>query len=178
MKYRGYRVDLVVTLALLTLLVLVGGQAAYGRVFVERPLLEELRSIPGVMTVSIEKVAANYNITMDLAAGSNFPTLYRQATEVAQQALGSSRFNLQIIDNRTTTLENLYRQMQIHIEEAVAQGNFSVAAKKINEIAEQARVQASFYVDEERVYLELHQNDAYLYAVRHRIFPQKGVATI
>ncbi|NLG86948.1 MAG: hypothetical protein GX489_07000 [Firmicutes bacterium] len=178
MKYRGYKIDLVVVLALLTLLILIGGHVAYERIFIEHPLLNQLQSIPGVVTASVEKATDSYNITLDSTVNNNLPTIYRQAAEVAQHILGSNHFALRIIDNRTTALENIYWQIQIYIEEAVAQGNFSVAAEKISELAKQAGVQANFYVDEERVYLELLQNEAYLYAVRPRTIPQKGVADL
>lgn len=178
MKYRGYKIDLVVVLALLTLLILIGGHVAYERIFIEHPLLNQLQSIPGVVTASVEKATDSYNITLGSTVNNNLPTIYRQAAEVAQHILGSNHFTLRIIDNRTTALETIYWQIQIYIEEAVAQGNFSVAAEKISELAKQAGVQANFYVDEERVYLELLQNEAYLYAVRPRTIPQKGVADL
>jgi hypothetical protein len=177
-KYRGYRVDVVLALALLTLVAFVGGQAFYGRMFIERPLLEQLQSVPGVTEVTVEKYVGSYDITLNLANESNLPTVYRQVTELTKRTLGSDSFELRVTDNRTPKLETLYRQMQIYIEEAVAQGNFSTAAEKLNEVASRFGVRERFYVDEEFVYLELYQDEAYLYAVRRRVLPRKEAGTI
>lgn len=176
MRYRGYRIDIILALALLTVIILAAGQIAYGRVCIERPLLEDLCTIPGIKEATLEKAAEGYIVKLNLSHVSSLPFVYRQAKDIAQTSLYPSNFTLKIIDNRNQLLDDLYWQMQIYIEEAIVQGNFSVAAEKLNELANFAEVNAKFHVDEECVYLELYQDQAYLYAVRHRIPPQKGAA--
>lgn len=174
MRYRGYRLDIIISLAVITVLILVAGQIAYGQVFIERPLLDELQNIPGVTTATVEKVAVGYDITLKLSPVSRLPSVYRQAYDVARKILDVDDFTIRIIDNRTPLLEDLYGQMQIHIEEAVMQGNFSAAAERLNEMAAIASVNEKFHVDEECIYLELYQDQAYLFEVRHRVLPQRG----
>jgi len=48
MRYRGYRVDIIVALALLTVLVLVGGQTVYRQIIGSNaPCYQDLRAVPG-----------------------------------------------------------------------------------------------------------------------------------
>ena len=178
MRYRGYRVDIIVALALLTVLILVGGQTVYRQLLVERPLLQELRTVPGVRAVIIDNTTTGYNITLDLLPVGNLSAVYRQAIYVIQRHLNPSDFSLKLADNRTPALEDLYWQMQIYIEEAIMKGNFSTTATKLGELAAVVGVNEKFYVDEECVYLELRQDATYLYAVRQRGQPQKEAAAL
>jgi len=166
-----------VALALLTVFILVGGQIAYGRFFVERPLLNELQSIPGVTTAKLEKTPAGHDIVLQISAVGNLPSVYQQAKDVARRNLSPDSFTLKIVDNRTPLLTELYWQMQIHIEEAVVQGNFATVAERISDLAATKGVSENFYVDEECIYLELYQDETYLYAVRHRVPPQRRTVT-
>ncbi|MDK2881666.1 MAG: hypothetical protein PWP58_1, partial [Bacillota bacterium] len=60
MKYRGYRVDVTLAVALLTLAVLLGARLAYARFLVERPLATELKALEGVQSVVLERSGAGY----------------------------------------------------------------------------------------------------------------------
>jgi len=173
MRYRGYRIDAIIAIALLTVPVLIGGQTFYKQVTVERPLADELQTISGVKKAIIAKTPAGYDITLDLSAVDNLPLVYRQAVSIIKKHLNPSTFSLQLVDSRTPALENLYWQAQTYIEEAAMRGNFSAIATKLTQLATEADAQLEFYVDEECIYLELYQDPHYLYAVRERYQPSK-----
>lgn len=168
MKYRGYRVDVTVAVALLTLAVLLGGRLAYARFLVERPLVAELKALRGVQSVTLERSDAGYVLHLKLAEVEDLPGLYRQIEKLGAERLGPGNFVVKIQDERTPALENVYYRIHYYLEEALVQGNFSAAAARIQSEARAAGVEERFYVDEGHIYLELIHGPAYLYEVRYR----------
>lgn len=169
MKYKGYRVEVVTAVALLTVAVLLGGHLAYIRLFVEKPLLRSLEQIAGVEKVRLSQADDRYVVTLELARVNDLAQVYRRAEELSRESLGPGNFLLKVADKRNPALENLYYRVHYYVEEALAQGNFSVAAEKIAAAAKSAGVKERFYVDEDHVYLELVQGENYLYEVRSRV---------
>ncbi|MDK2959883.1 MAG: hypothetical protein PWP12_67 [Bacillota bacterium] len=168
MKYRGYRVDVTLAVALLTLAVLLGARLAYARFLVERPLATELKALEGVQSVVLERSGAGYRLQVKLGEVKDLPGLYRQIEKLAAERLGPGNFALKIQDERTPALENVYYRIHYYLEEALTQGNFSTAAAKIHSEAQAAGIEERFYVDEGHIYLQLLDGPAYLYEVRYR----------
>ncbi|BCV25004.1 hypothetical protein [Gelria sp. Kuro-4] len=168
MKYRGYRVDVVAAVALLTVALLLGVRLAYVRYFVERPLVNELQALPGVKDVKLSQARGRYNVKLALGRVDNLAEVYRQAEELAAASLGPGGFNLMLADERTPALEQVYYEIHYYVEEALVRGNFSEAAERIQSAARAAGVEEKFYVDQGHVYVELTQGPGYLYEVHQR----------
>jgi|GEM_PF-4830477 len=98
MKYRGYRVDVTLAVALLTLAVLLGGRLAYARFLVERPLVAELEALSGVQSVTLERSDAGYVLHLKLAEVKDLPGLYRQI-----EKLGASRMSVRRLSKASIT---------------------------------------------------------------------------
>ncbi|HKM39176.1 MAG TPA: hypothetical protein VJ036_02800 [bacterium] len=178
MRYRGYRVDVIIAIALLTVPILLGAQSIHRQIWMERPLSKDLQAIAGVKTATVNRKPDRYDIILNLLIVDSLPIVYRQAVCIAEKHLKSLPFSIQLIDNRTPNLEDLYWQMQIYIEEAVMLGNFGAAATNLHRLAFNAGAETQFYVDKDHIYLELRQNETYLYAVRERIIPHKEVKAL
>ncbi|HHY92057.1 MAG TPA: hypothetical protein GX511_01795 [Firmicutes bacterium] len=168
MKYRGYRVDVVGAVALLTVALLLTGRLAYTRYLVEKPLVRELKALPGVQGVELGQEHGRYVIRLELTQAANLAEVYRKAEQTSGESLGQGRFELKIIDKRSPELEDLYYRLHYYVEEALVRGNFSEAAARIESVAQAAGVKEKLYVDRGHVYIELSQGQHFLYEVRER----------
>lgn len=73
---------------------------------------------------------------------------------------------LDIIDRRDQELEEVFRRMRIHIEEALSTGSFSAMSQAIEEEGREAGLDRwGVGVDSDYVYVQLHKGESYLYEI-------------
>ncbi len=162
---RDNRLTFVIALAV-TVAVLVAGQLLWQKYAVARPLGTGLQGIPGVTAANWAE-NKNGDITINVTLGSvdNLAKTYGEIGETAKTILGKRPAAINLTDSRTPELETLYHAVHFHLQEAVATGNFSAMADRVDAKARDAGAQARVYVDARSVYLQLHKADAALYAV-------------
>ncbi|MDR7865737.1 MAG: hypothetical protein RIN56_02910 [Sporomusaceae bacterium] len=162
---RDNRLMFVIALAV-TVAVLVTGQLLWQKYAVARPLGASLQGIAGVTAASWDE-NKNGDITINVTLGGvdNLAKTYGEIGETAKTVLGKRPARINLGDNRTPELEEIYHAVHFHLQEAVATGNFSAMADRVDAKARAAGAQAKLYVDARNVYLQLRKADASLYAV-------------
>jgi hypothetical protein len=162
---RDNRLTFVIALAV-TVAVLVAGQLLWQKFAVARPLGSGLQGIAGVTAAGWDESKTG-EITINVTLGNvdNLAKTYGEIGETAKTILGKRPARINIADSRTPELEALYHAVHFHLQEAVATGNFSAMADRVDAKARAAGAEAKVYVDARSVYLQLHKAGASLYAV-------------
>ncbi|WP_406678483.1 hypothetical protein [Moorella sp. ACPs] len=166
MHFKGWRLHFIFLAALLTFGLLTGGQWAYRHYSQEKPLADTLKANPAVQEAEVTRTAQGLEVRVILGPGADLPQVYRQVQEAVDKLYGREQVKLVIQDRRSPALENLWRQSQFAVYEAAVRGSFTQMAATVERLARQAGVdQYAVNVDDNYIYLQFSQGQAYLYQV-------------
>lgn len=156
-------IALIITLASLYI-----GQAVWQNYAVDLPLDKTLHDIDGVEKVTLDnsrKINDNIAIYVTLNNTANLQEAHKEISKKIDQTLKGSRYTLEIKDNRSPELEQVYYDIHYYIQKAIVDGDFPMLEAMVREKADSAGAAAKVYVDEQNIYLQLVKNDSNLYAV-------------
>lgn len=163
---------------IVTLAGLYTGQAAWQKYAVDLPLDKALHEINGVEEAFWNK-GNNKNDVMSiyvkLGSTANFQKTYEEINKTIKETIKNRQYNLEIKDNRSPELDQIYYGLHCHIQKAIADGDFPLLEEKVREKASAAGVVSKLYVDEQNIYLQLSKNNSSLYNVAVRHFDRSGV---
>ncbi|MEX2356511.1 MAG: hypothetical protein WD535_05685 [Thermaerobacterales bacterium] len=169
MVYRGFHLGKILLLGAFTLLVLFGAGKLYEWRSIERPLQETLAGRPDVVSVELTGSGRQLEATVLLGDVSNLRESYVEIQKSAADISGDGAPDVRVQDRRTAQLIDDYYALHYFIHEAATRGNFSQMAEALERAgAARGLDRTVFYVDEERIYLQLHRGAGYLYEVLQR----------
>jgi len=148
------------------------GQALWQNYAVDAPLDKALSGIEGVEKVTWHN-GKNVNsiVDIDISLGdiANIKKTYDEITEKAEETLKEKEYTVSIKDSRTPELEQIYYDINNHIQKAVMDGNFPLLDEEVHEKAKEIGASAKVYVDEHNIYLQLSKSGSQLYSITARI---------
>jgi len=146
---------------------LFSGLGFYNNYIVKKPLVQALNNIDGVQEVKLDKTEEDYRIIVASKQVENLQSFYMQLDEAAAEYLDRGEYKLQLIDCRDQHLNDLYSQLQPSIYEALAKDNYTWLQAEIGKQIKGSSPDTGyqFYIDENRIYLQMIQGDKSLYAV-------------
>lgn len=147
---------------------LFGGSFLVNRQTVSEPLKSLYASSEVVVSHTIDRAEERQVITVRLSETADLAEAYKLLNDDTKRVLKGAPFMIKLEDNRNPELEQLFRRVNLYVQEALATGQFSAMADRVAEEAAKAGATAQFAVDSERVYIALRQGDAYLYSVVER----------
>ncbi|MHB9094765.1 MAG: hypothetical protein ACYC21_08830 [Eubacteriales bacterium] len=175
MQIKGIRINVVIAAIVITLAVLLTIQFLYQKYDVEQPLFKLYSQTKLVEKApKIEQKGNRVNVILDVKKTENLRLAYQDLENYTEQVMGSTKFSIQLKDNRTNTLENAYYQSQFVIYEALAKGNFTDMAKVIQQNAAKIDAKSRVFIDNDNIYVEILKGDNYLY----EIIPRKPDTTL
>ncbi|QGT99643.1 hypothetical protein SYNTR_1050 [Candidatus Syntrophocurvum alkaliphilum] len=154
-------ISLVVVLGLLF-----GGYNLYNTIGVHNPVKGELSEIPEIQDVKIEKVDRKDVFKIQLGKTTNLKKVYTDTTKVLNSKYDPENYELIILDNSNNELEKAYDNLHLAIYEAIANNQFLWLDKQLEE--KQKNYDYKLFVDEENLYLQLEQENYYIYKVLDR----------
>jgi hypothetical protein len=158
LQLSGLDIKRIIIVFIVTLLVLYGGRAASYSLQVRRPLHEFFTQQTEVIDYSVQQGREGICVRVELDDAQ----LWAGIAEVT----GRIPAVLDVTDRRNHGLEETFRSMRIHIEEALATGSFYAMAQAIDEEAKEAGLDRwSVGVDSDYVYVQLHKGESYLYEI-------------
>lgn len=156
-------IALIITIAILYI-----GQALWRNYAINLPLDKALHGISGVEKITWDN-SNNINNTMSiyvtLGNTANIQETYKEIKSKIEQTLKGRRYTLEIKDNRSPELEQVYYDIHYYIQKAIVDGDFPMLEKKAREKAGLAGAGVKVYVDEQNVYMQLTKNGNSLYNV-------------
>lgn len=154
----------VVFYALLVFFLLSGGNYLYKTYYLGLSLTRDLVKIPGVEKATLDQTKEGLTVVVDLGEVSCLQETYQEVASAVQARFPSAKISLK--DKRNPELVKLCREIQFAVEEAIACGNFRMLPALLTEKAEAAHLKNyGMTIDSENIYLQLHDQKGYLYAV-------------
>lgn len=174
MKIKGIRLNVVIAVIAITLAVLLTIQFLYQKYNVEQPLFKLYSQTKLVEKAPIIEQKGNLvNVILDVKKTENLKLAYQDLNNYTEQVMGSTKFTIQLKDNRNKALEDVYYQSQFIIYEALAKGNFTTMAAVIQQNAAKVGADALVFIDNDHIYVEILKGNNYLY----EIIPRKQITT-
>ena len=171
MQWHGLRIPVILLALLIGLGVFFGVRWLYNKFSLEEPLAGALKANQDVQSFEIEKGRAVTRITVHLAPTPNLKETYRELHRQVQSVLGRQRFEIKIVDNRDEKLTRLFYAGQFAVYEAIKRGNYREMIKDLEAEAAKYGATAVVFLDQENVYLQLQNQEHYLYEIIPRREP-------
>jgi|GEM_PF-332037 len=141
-----------------------GGQWLFEWSTVREPLRRALSANPAVESFTVT-YRPTVVVTVDLAPTEDLRATYRDLHDAVARVVKTRPFKLELRDRRNGQLEEVWYHSQYSIYRAAADGDFPAMADVVEREAERAGARARVFVDEANIYVQLRQDEAYLYAV-------------
>ena len=170
MPWRGFRIHVILLSLVVGLSVFFGIRWIYNKFGTDVPLAEALSVHKAVQSYTIDRKRPVVRVVIQLGPTADLKETYRDLFELVRSFLGNRPFELQIKDNRDDKLERAYYYAQFAVYEAIRLGNFREMVRFIEEEAAKEGAKATVSLDQENVYIQLEDNDHYLY----EIIPLRG----
>lgn len=170
------RLTTVITVLIVTLCILLGGQYLYESYYVKNDLQEEIGRIVPAGKIRIAKDEDPPAVYIRSAEIENLQTVYLNTEKIVRRQLGPG-YKIIFIDERTPEIESLYEKCGFIIQEAIATGGFQEMDRRVGDLARTAGIRSHLSIDSSNIYLELHDDRGYLYEVIPR-FPGHGQQNI
>ena len=158
-----------------TFALLVAGTGLVRRQGVDRPLLNAVRRVSGVLEAKTAVQGDQTVVTVRLGEVPDLQATYRSLDQAVQSVRGVGSYRLLVTDDRTPWLSEAYYRLHYGLQEGNATGRFTRMAETVQRGATTMGLQRyRLYVDKDRIYLALYQDGHYLYEVLPRQVPVTG----
>ncbi len=166
MQLLGLDIRRIAIVFIITVVALYGVRTANYSLKVRRPLHQFFTQQAEVMDYTFSECAEGLCVSVDLDNVQDIQSEYAQLWAGIEEATGRMPAVLNVTDRRDKGLEETFRCMRIHVEEALARGSFYAMSQAIDEQAKEAGLERwSVGVDGDYVYVQLHKGESYLYEV-------------
>ncbi len=171
MKNGQLKVVTVLIVLGVTLGLLLFAQKYYNSSFVERPVIKALQEIKFVDNVNVSKLEDVYYFKVQIKQVGNIQYEYNKVNDVIKDNIKGKDYQLDVGSKPNEKLQNELEYLELSIYEAMAKNNYIW----LDEIFRQAAKQDSFtyklFIDEQRLYIQLADQDHFLYEVIERSTP-------
>lgn len=166
MKNSEFRVVIAILALVVMLGLLWGGFTLYNKLGIEEPLTKDLQAIEAISDVSITKNKI-YVIEVKMGKVEDIQNVYGSLITTIESKLGEEDYKLVIIDKENKVLKDLYKKLQPAIYQALANNEFMWLDETLAKTFKDG-VSYNLFVDEKNLYIQLFNDDAYMYKVLPR----------
>lgn len=154
------RIRIVPTLVVIvvSLLILFGGWAIYRNFGLEHPTEQALVKIQSVQNADVLVSNQVRVVKITVKNVKDLQTTYHKIKQVVAQSLGSDT-QIQVIDNRTDALTNLYQTLQPALYEGIHKGNYTEMIQSITNNVQKSGATAKVTMDSKYIYIQLVQGN-------------------
>ncbi|MEL7564292.1 MAG: hypothetical protein AAGU27_05350 [Dehalobacterium sp.] len=139
---------------------LVGGQIFFKNYYVADHFQEQLTKIDGIKKVEVKEQI----ITLTMSNVSNIKQSYQEISHIIED----KNYEIIIKDTPSNKLEEIASESEIALQEGIFRGNFTEMSNYIKNLAQSQGVTAKVFVDNKRVYLQLEEENKYIYRIMER----------
>lgn len=166
MVFRGVHLGRVLIAAVAVAGLLFGLGSVYRWRTVDRPMADALEEHPAVLAVDMDAAGGSLVARVELAAVPNLRETYLELRHRLDEAGGGGQVKLELADRRTPQLVDDYYALHYYIMEAANRGTYPEMARAIEGESNLRGIShTGFFVDSERIYVQIHRDDDYLYEV-------------
>ncbi|MDD3267743.1 MAG: hypothetical protein PHX14_00345 [Syntrophomonadaceae bacterium] len=168
MKKYEFRVLISIIALILSLGALLAAFYYYKELGIKRPLAHQIETIELVRSVNIEEKGQKYEIEVSLNKVSDIQEPYQKIIEKVEASLEPGDYQLVIKDQRNTSLQNKFKDMQPAVYEALANKRFIWLDEEIARQLQKTNMKHKIFIDEEHLYLQINDGSSYLYEIINR----------
>lgn len=169
MNFKGLKVKWVLLAALLTGALLFGGHFAYQRFATENPLYVAVLAQPGVKDFTVTESGSGYTLEINVGPVNDLKSTIETVVQMIEAAGKAPVTAINITDNASRELSEVFYEMHFTLEEAAARGNFTQMKERADTIAQEAGVDTvRIQVADNQLYVQLCQDNHYLYRIINR----------
>ncbi|HBE05749.1 MAG TPA: hypothetical protein DCY85_04595 [Firmicutes bacterium] len=169
MNFKGLQAKWILLAALLTGALLFGGHFAYQRYATETPLRAAVLAQPGVKDFAVAKSGSGYTLEITIGPISDLQGTIESVVLMIEATGKAPITAINITDNASLALSEVYYEMHFALEEAADRGNFTQMKEQVDNIAREAGVDTvRIQVADRELYVQLHQDGHYLYRIINR----------
>jgi len=173
----GKKIDfkIVVLVILVSITLFFGGQLLYQKFYINSPLTQELQAVPGVTAVKIEENNGETVVNIALGSVEDLEKSYLEFKKIVKKK-ETKKVQINILDNPNPLLEELYREMNFSIQEAITKGSFGEMYTRLEDLAREKGLQDwSVSLDQDNIYLQIKEKKNYLYRIIARAGSEQNV---
>ena len=140
--------------------------------FYHEPLLNQIKNLDFVEEVKLEP--EQKVVIISLQAVDNLAETYQALKQQINTVLGPE-YRLELKDKRNGDLQEAYLAVHLLLYEAQQRGNYGEISQKIAHVLEAYHLEKHILlVDEENIYLQIQNKNAYLYEIIARRQEKEG----
>ncbi len=160
------RLPIILIALALTLGTLFGARWIYQDQALDRPLAEAVRAVNWVEDVKISQRGDTIVVKVKTADVPRLEDFVQDLWRAVDSVENDQKVELELGDNRSQSLQEVYYDFHFFLQEAVATGRYSELPSSLAEVATPDKVTRSrVYVASDYVYVQFHQGEDALYAV-------------
>lgn len=175
MNLQNVRWPAVVATMAVTLAVLFGAGFVLKSQTIEEPLKKVYADSPAVVSFTVDHQGDRYVIKTMLKDVPDLAQAYATLDQDTAKVMKGVPYTIQVEDRRNDKLAQNFRRVNLYVQEALATGRFATMSDQVEAEAAKDGLTARLSVDNDHVYVEMHDKDAYLYNVVSRT-PQPAPA--
>lgn len=151
---------------------LLGVQKYYNNSFVKEPVKQSLEQLSFVESVDASQVNGIYDYRVQIKKYGNVQYEYQKVDELIAADLEGKEYQFTLLDHRSPKLQKDLEDLQLSIYEAMAKNNYLWLDEIFRQKAAANGFSYKLYIDDERLYIQLKDQDAFLYEIIERSSPQ------
>lgn len=146
--------------------ILFGGFFIYQEFNVKAPLEEKVSSVEGVIVNEVNSSRETVSLDIEINQASNFQLTYQEVEEIAEPYLDGKELEINIENNASDDLMAIWNKSYFAIAEAIDRKEYSLVPQAIEGLEQRNDLnKAGYSMDEENIYIDLHNDDSSLYFV-------------
>lgn len=151
---------------------LLGMQKYYNNNFVEEPVKQKLEQLSFVESVDASKKNGIYDYKVQIRQAGNVQYEYEKVDEVIADNLKGKEYQFTMLDHRSSKLQKDLENLELNIYEAMAKNNYLWLDQTFRQTSAANGFSYKLYIDDQRLYIQLKDQDAFLYEIIERSIPQ------
>lgn len=168
MNLQQIRWPVVVLVLALALGAMFGGGYLLKSQTVDQPLRTMLDQAADVDSYTVVRAGDKQEITVRLKESADLKAAYDKLDEEISKILVTAPYVIKVEDRRTPELEQAAMRLDLYVQEALATGQFSTMADRVEAEAQEVGATARVGVDSRRVYVTIKKGDGHLHSVVER----------
>ena len=167
-KKNEFKILIFIMALIITFGLAMGGNYLHARYNIENPLLAQIKDLPGVESITIEKKDDLYLLQVSLGYVVNLHEEYKQLVELVRDKLGQEKYQILVEGSDSRELDLVYYQIQPIVYQALANNEFVWMQEQIKLVADKEGLEYKIFIDQEHVYLQFTHGDQNQYYIMDR----------
>ncbi|MGB9791497.1 MAG: hypothetical protein ACPLTR_02835 [Thermacetogeniaceae bacterium] len=164
---RQLNIPAVIIAFFIALGLMISGKYLYEKYFLKESLENKISKVIEVRELKIDNTEQPPTVYLRTAQIEDLQAVYKRVDKIVKQELGPG-YRIVFLDKRTPKLTEVYEESQFAIQEAIATGCFRQMYSSVQSIAQSNNVKYRLTIDSSNIYLQLHDENGYLYEVIQR----------